>query len=368
MSFEPQKYFIGLIDFFSILLPGALLMYMLRHFYVRGPHLLDAEGWAVFLFGSYLLGHFIFLLGARLLDDLVYEPIRAATPGEIAKTLSKGGSLPSSLLRRLASLCFGSFIDRAVKQAVAIKNASLTENKARDAINAFQWSKLTLTMDSPEALVGVQRFEANSKFFRSLSIVLLLFVPMGIVEGEWAVALISALLLLLAGWRYVEQRGKSISQAYWAVITLQSWWEVRPQIDMFSKAGDFTHAGGVVYRRVKKAPRYLLVQAKNKSKEWVLPKGHVEPGESLRETASREVYEESGVWGAFEEGVDPIPAAWKAKGEDVEVQFHVMRMLDEDGRPREGRERKWLPLDDACKELHDESKAVLRAADEALNP
>jgi len=29
MNFEPQKFFIGLMDFFSILLPGALLTYLL---------------------------------------------------------------------------------------------------------------------------------------------------------------------------------------------------------------------------------------------------------------------------------------------------------------------------------------------------
>lgn len=29
MTFDPQKLFIGLMDFFSILLPGALLTYLL---------------------------------------------------------------------------------------------------------------------------------------------------------------------------------------------------------------------------------------------------------------------------------------------------------------------------------------------------
>lgn len=30
MNFDPQKFFIGLMDFFSILLPGALLIFLLR--------------------------------------------------------------------------------------------------------------------------------------------------------------------------------------------------------------------------------------------------------------------------------------------------------------------------------------------------
>jgi hypothetical protein len=30
MNFEPQKFYIGVIDFFSIILPGALLTYMIK--------------------------------------------------------------------------------------------------------------------------------------------------------------------------------------------------------------------------------------------------------------------------------------------------------------------------------------------------
>jgi hypothetical protein len=39
MSFEPVKLFIGLVDFFSILLPGALLTYLLRADLVRSSWL-----------------------------------------------------------------------------------------------------------------------------------------------------------------------------------------------------------------------------------------------------------------------------------------------------------------------------------------
>src|SRR6266568_1332522 len=85
MTFEPQKFFIGLMGFFSILLPGALLTYLLKD--EAGPRVLGntyyrlagPEGWIVFLFSAHLLGHFIFLLGAALLDDYAYDPIRSAT-------------------------------------------------------------------------------------------------------------------------------------------------------------------------------------------------------------------------------------------------------------------------------------------------
>lgn len=44
MNVEPQKFFIGLMDFFSILLPGALLTCLLREMQVRAS-LAMATGW-----------------------------------------------------------------------------------------------------------------------------------------------------------------------------------------------------------------------------------------------------------------------------------------------------------------------------------
>jgi 8-oxo-dGTP pyrophosphatase MutT (NUDIX family) len=56
----------------------------------------------------------------------------------------------------------------------------------------------------------------------------------------------------------------------------------------------FTHAGGIVRRTDEGHVRILLVRAR-RSNDWVFPKGHIEPGETLEETAAREVREEAGV-------------------------------------------------------------------------
>jgi len=37
MNLEPQKFFIGIVDFFSILMPGAMLAYLARDW--AGPYL-----------------------------------------------------------------------------------------------------------------------------------------------------------------------------------------------------------------------------------------------------------------------------------------------------------------------------------------
>ena len=58
---------------------------------------------------------------------------------------------------------------------------------------------------------------------------------------------------------------------------------------------DYTHAGGIAYRVVEGLPQYLIVTAKKNPEHWVLPKGHIEPGETPEAAAIREVREETGV-------------------------------------------------------------------------
>jgi 8-oxo-dGTP pyrophosphatase MutT (NUDIX family) len=54
-------------------------------------------------------------------------------------------------------------------------------------------------------------------------------------------------------------------------------------------------SGGIVWRRnaTTNAVEILLIQdAKNR---WTIPKGHIEPGENARQTAEREIMEETGL-------------------------------------------------------------------------
>lgn len=52
-------------------------------------------------------------------------------------------------------------------------------------------------------------------------------------------------------------------------------------------------AGGVIFRRQGENIEFLLVQdAKNR---WTIPKGHIEEGENSKQTAAREITEETGL-------------------------------------------------------------------------
>lgn len=65
----------------------------------------------------------------------------------------------------------------------------------------------------------------------------------------------------------------------------------------FDAAVRETSAGGLVLDDVARPRAAVLIGRTNRRGrlEWVLPKGHVEPGESYAQTAEREVFEETGL-------------------------------------------------------------------------
>ncbi|HEU5004535.1 MAG TPA: NUDIX domain-containing protein [Candidatus Saccharimonadales bacterium] len=55
-------------------------------------------------------------------------------------------------------------------------------------------------------------------------------------------------------------------------------------------------AGGIVYRPSKKNPQTVEILLIQDSKgRWTIPKGHIEEGETARQTAQREITEETGL-------------------------------------------------------------------------
>jgi 8-oxo-dGTP pyrophosphatase MutT (NUDIX family) len=369
MDFVPDKFFVGLFDFFSILLPGALLTYLLKGYV--GPKLVGdrycelagAEGWAVFLVASYLAGHFVFLFSSWLLDDLFYDRVRGATYMRQVRQLAKRGKLSPWLARATASLVFKRDVDRPLFQAEKLREYRLACSEASSAINTFQWCKARLALDHPEAMANVQRFEADSKFFRSFVLVLCILILWGIAVKQHPISVIAAILLLPALGRYVGQRSKATNQAYWYVITLEGSSNCGLTDKTMEYGEGFTHAGGIVVRRAKQGVEYLLVRAKNKPQEWVLPKGHIEPGESMQETAVREVREEAGVWATVRVKDHLSDASFTAGEEPVKVRFYLMEAL-EAGKPiEEGRDPDWLQLEEALRRAsHDNIRDALQAA------
>jgi 8-oxo-dGTP pyrophosphatase MutT (NUDIX family) len=340
---EPGKFFVGLIDFFAVWLPGALLVYLLKDpaaAAVLPPHiaeqlkLLDnTEEWVVFLFASYVAGQFLFLLGS-LLDEWLYDRLRSGTADGQIRRLAGGARLSARLSRELGSRLFNND-DKALRQILRIKALHLDAVGASSAVNAFQWCKARLALNHPEVMAEVQRYEADSKFFRSLFVVLILLVlwlparggawPAATGLGFWLTPAAAAIGLALCFWRYAERRGKSIEQAYWFVISdyHAAAAEAEPPA---GRADELTHGAGVVLRYSdERGHEYLRVKS-NKTEQWVLPKGHIEPWEEPAETAVREVLEETGCWARVVDRLADLN--FSTDGESVRSACFMMEYLE----------------------------------------
>lgn len=56
-----------------------------------------------------------------------------------------------------------------------------------------------------------------------------------------------------------------------------------------------TTSGGIVFRRNASTGKTEILLIQDAKDRWTIPKGHVEPGEEPRETAEREINEETGL-------------------------------------------------------------------------
>ncbi len=98
-----------------------------------------------------------------------------------------------------------------------------------------------------------------------------------------------------------------------------------------------THAGNLVFRLADGAPLFLLVSSSDGA-HWVLPKGHIKPGESPEEAALRELQEEAGVMG---EVIARLPVKEFDKGKETAVVQYFL--VEESGlrQAEEARKIRW---------------------------
>lgn len=115
-------------------------------------------------------------------------------------------------------------------------------------------------------------------------------------------------------------------------------------------------AGGVVYR-VNQGRIEVVLCGRREPPRWSLPKGAPDEGESLEETAKREVEEETGLKVVVEEPLGSI-GYWFVRPDDrvqchKTVHFYLMRPVGgslEEHDP-EFDEVRWFPVEEAARTM-----------------
>lgn len=131
-------------------------------------------------------------------------------------------------------------------------------------------------------------------------------------------------------------------------------------------------AGGVVVKKRGSRPQICLV-SKNEGRVWAFPKGRVDPGETLEETATREVLEETGHRAEVVEKLDTIEYYFFLRENSTfyhkTVTFYLMRVTEENAaeRDEEAHSVGWYDVGVAKKKLsYLNEKKVLAKAESLL--
>jgi hypothetical protein len=154
---KPGDFFLGVLDFFAVLLPGSLAAWLVIRYLpatalrsaltfdflppdVKQPDAFLAGG--AFLLGSYLLGHFVFMLGSRLDSSYDRWRVREHRPEDDTTYLA------ARELRK-----------------------KLTPELGGGTLTLLKWARAYIQVKSAAARPEIDRLEAEQKLFRSLVVI-----------------------------------------------------------------------------------------------------------------------------------------------------------------------------------------------------
>ena len=137
------------------------------------------------------------------------------------------------------------------------------------------------------------------------------------------------------------------------------------------KTAQHTSSGGVIYK-IKEDGIYVILISHHDPRGrqiWALPKGSVEKGETLQETAIREVREETGTVGHILEKIGYIQYWFYSKETETRifktVHFYLLEYKSgsEKDHDAESEEARWVSLQDALGMLtHPSERGMMEKA------
>jgi len=197
-AYKPKDLFLGVMDLFAVLLPGAVACFLFADLAARRLPLPDehASRWVIFIVASYLIGHLLSLIGGAALDRL-YDALR------FLFTSRKGQQFGRGLQKRARDV-----LDKLLGDAYDKDDS------------AVKWSSAFIAVARPGLLHELERKEADQKMFRGLAIALAAAVVRYAVDGNGWLAGACGVFFALSLWRFFDQRKKYSYLNYWYLIAL----------------------------------------------------------------------------------------------------------------------------------------------------
>ena len=127
-------------------------------------------------------------------------------------------------------------------------------------------------------------------------------------------------------------------------------------------------AGAIVYTIANSKPYYLVIC--NHEGDWGFPKGHREENESIKETASREIQEETGIKVDLDDSFMRALEYVLPDGNDKIVYYFLASYKDQkpEKQEEEVKEIKLLPYEEALKILsYDDMKEIFKEAHKVIS-
>ena len=93
---------------------------------------------------------------------------------------------------------------------------------------------------------------------------------------------------------------------------------------------EHTSSGAVIYRYIATELQVLIMYRKA-TNSWHLPKGTKEPGESIEQTAVREIREETGLNVRLGKFVISLPSTFEREGRTITKETHYFLAQEIDG-------------------------------------
>jgi len=193
----------SLIELLAVLLPGAVITYLLFANKCAIEKLLEinhciksseTESYLVYIICSYVIGNILFYIGTYL-DSGLYELYYNYYPDED--------------LKKLHSI-------------VSIRKTEILGFDNRAVFNNHKWAMSMFLLKNESMNSDVQRYIAASKFFRTLILPSLFLGVFCIIKDKILAGLLLELLTLISILIYFDQRKKSIRASLEHVLVLTS--------------------------------------------------------------------------------------------------------------------------------------------------